>query len=80
MPDGAVLLDPEQEIYFGLSPVGAQIWQLLPPAHSDLRDICDALRQRYPEVDSHVLESDLRAFLGALTAQGLVLGTDERAA
>ena len=41
--DGAVLLQMEDEIYFGLNSVGARIWQLLPPASTDLDDLCAQL-------------------------------------
>lgn len=80
MPDGGVLLDPQQEIYFGLSTVGAQIWQLLPPVKDNLAEVCGALRQLYPETDPRVLESDLYEFLEALSAQGLLVETDAREA
>ena len=29
---GAVLYSPQDEVYFGLNPVGVRVWELLPPA------------------------------------------------
>ena len=31
---GAVLYSPQDEVYFGLNPVGVRVWELLPPATS----------------------------------------------
>ena len=28
---GAVLYSPQEEVYFGLNPVGVRVWELLPP-------------------------------------------------
>ena len=33
---GAVLYSTEEEVYFGLNPVGVRVWELLPPAHQTL--------------------------------------------
>lgn len=68
--DGAILLDTRQEVYFGLDPVGAEIWELLGDAES-LPDLCAVLRDRYPEVSADRLERDVRELLDALVAQNL---------
>ncbi len=48
---GAVLLSTVDETYYGLNPVGARIWTLLPPAHGSLESLCEALAGEYPDVD-----------------------------
>ena len=74
--DGAVLLNPEQEIYFGLNSVGAQIWQLLPPHFTDLDQVCEDLGARFPEVESTEIRGDVEELLASLLAEGLVLPAD----
>lgn len=73
LPDGAILLNPEQEIYFGLNVVGVQIWQLLPPVCSELAEVCDAVRRQYPDVDAEMIVNDVQELLEALSEQGLVV-------
>jgi len=71
--DGAVLLHMEDEIYFGLNPVGASIWELLPPTCSDLDDLCTRLIEKYPDVDSAVLRQDVVELLAQLQESRLVV-------
>lgn len=70
--DGAILLHTEQEIYFGLNSVGAEIWQLLPPVCSDINDLCVRLRSRYSEVPEAELHADVAELLRNLANEGLV--------
>lgn len=74
--EGAILLHTEQEIYFGLNPVGVEVWQMLPPAFSRLDEVCDALRRKYPDVPADELRSDITELLDALMTQGLVVQAD----
>lgn len=71
--EGAILLHTEQEIYFGLNEVGAQVWQLLPPHSNQLSELLDALSQRYPDVDIRDIEADVLGLLGELAGSGLIL-------
>jgi hypothetical protein len=71
--EGAILLHTEQEIYFGLNPVGVEVWQMLPPACRDLEEVCGALAERYPAVPREELRSDISELLETLTDQGLVV-------
>jgi hypothetical protein len=70
--DGAVLLDMESEIYYGLNPVGREIWALLPPACGTLTALCAELRRRYPDVSEDVLRADVTDLLDDLVQGGLV--------
>jgi hypothetical protein len=70
--DGAVLLDTAAEIYFGLNPVGAAIWELLPPASQSLDELCAALERRYPDADPEQLRRDVEELLDDLESNGLV--------
>jgi hypothetical protein len=72
LPDGAVLLDTGSEVYFGLNPVGARIWQLLPPASPSLAALCDALAAEYPDAPPALLRRDVESLLAQLAAEGLV--------
>jgi hypothetical protein len=70
LDDGAVLLNVETGIYFGLDAVGAQIWQLL-AAGSDADQICQQLESEY-DAEPTQLRSDLSAFMVTLASKGLV--------
>jgi len=73
LSDGAVLLVPADEVYFGLNEVGAVIWSLLPPATHTFADLCDKLCARYPEIARSTIEEDARELLDDLAAQRLVI-------
>jgi hypothetical protein len=70
--EGAVLFSVKDEVYYGLNAVGMRIWQLLPPVHSSVNELCDALRTDYPQVDAAVLRADVMELLDELTALGLL--------
>lgn len=67
----AVLLSTQSEIFFGLDPVGTQIWQLL-EEHGDVRTVARTLLQKY-EVGEEELEKQLLEFIEKLYAKGLVV-------
>jgi len=70
--DGAVLLHTGDEVYYGLNPVGARIWQLLPESAS-MAQLCASLQVHYPDVDPGELQADVEELLGALRNSGLVI-------
>lgn len=71
--DGAVLLSTSDEVYFGLNEVGVRIWQMLPPHHTTVREVCDSLLQEYPEAEAEEVMTDVRELLDQLREHGLVL-------
>jgi hypothetical protein len=73
VPEGAILLHMEQEVYFGLNPVGLEVWQLLPPKCRDFDELCEELARRYPDVCAEALRNDVAELLDALTSEGLVI-------
>lgn len=73
LDEGGVLLSTTDEVYFGVNPVGARIWSLLPPASSTFGELCAALEQRYPEAGAERIRIDVQEFLEALIASGLVV-------
>lgn len=70
---GAVLYSTEEEVYFGLNPVGVRVWELLPPAHQQLDDLCRVLAAEYPDVEESVIRADVAELLDELLKSGLVL-------
>jgi hypothetical protein len=68
--DGAVLLDIEQGICFGLNPVGLKIWELLKTHHS-VDEIADDLAQDFLVSRSQLL-CDVVEFLQSLEAKRLI--------
>ncbi len=73
--DGAVLLDIDQGICFGLNPLGLKIWELLKTHHS-VDEIADDLSQDFPVPRSQLL-SDVAEFLQSLEAKHLVHRADQ---
>ena len=72
LPDGAVLYHPAQEVYYGLNTVGAETWELLPPACSTVDEICDQLAGRYPDADRGQICADVRELLDDLLRNDLL--------
>lgn len=67
----AVLLDLKSERYFGLDRTGTRIWQLI----GELGDVQQIFAALVAEFDAppQAVADDLRALLGRLVAEGLVL-------
>jgi hypothetical protein len=68
----AVLFHTRQEVYFGLNEVGSRVWELLPPACSELDELCAVLHAEYPEVDFATLRTDVAELIEELTVHGLL--------
>ena len=73
MDDGAVLLDLESGVYFGLDEVGTRVWALLlergtPDA------VCAAMLDEF-DVASAELTADVLRLVGELQQNGLVRAT-----
>ena len=77
---GAVLYSTEDEVYFGLNPVGVRVWELLPPAQHQLDDVCRVIAGEYPDVDEAVIRADVAELLEELAKLGLVRPADSPAA
>lgn len=65
-----VILDLDSSTYFGLSPVGARIWQLMGEGQS-LDAICAALSEEYDVAAGQALE-DARRLAGDLLGRRLI--------
>lgn len=65
-----VILDLQSGVYFGLDPVGTDVWQLLSEGMS-LADICVALVDKY-EVTQAQLEADVARLAGEMLSRGLI--------
>jgi len=73
LDEGGVLLSTTDEVYFGVNPVGARIWSLLPPVSRTFGELCSALEEQYPDAASERIRVDAQEFLEALIASGLVV-------
>jgi len=71
LDDGGVLLSTADEVYFGVSAVGARIWSLLPPVTRTFDELCAVLAGEYADVSIERIRRDARAFLDELVAAGL---------
>ena len=71
--EGAVLLQMEDEIYFGLNDVGVRVWHLLPPACDSMEDLCARLGEVYPDVPADQLAADVTDLLGQLREAKLIV-------
>jgi hypothetical protein len=70
---GAVLYSPDEEVYFGLNPVGVRVWEMLPPAQQHLDDVCRLLAAEYPDAGEEVIRADVTELLDELAKLGLVV-------
>ena len=73
LDEGGVLLSTSDEVYFGVNPVGAKIWSLLPPASRTFGELCASLKEQYPDAGTDQIRADAQDFIQALTASGLVV-------
>lgn len=72
LPNGeAVLLHMESEVYFGLDPIGARMWEALNEEGS-IDGAVARLLQEF-EVEREQLESDIRALAEELAGEGLLV-------
>lgn len=70
--DEIVLLHMEEQRYYGLDPVGTEMWKLL-MKHSDADAIIEELSRTY-NVDEATLRRDLDALTRELISKGLLKG------
>lgn len=70
-----VLLDLNNENYFGLNEVGTRIWQLI-QEQGDLQNIFDLMLSEY-EVDSDILKKDFDGIIQQLKDIGLITISDK---
>src|SRR5579872_4425010 len=68
--DEAALLHMNKGVYYGLDPVGAQIWKLLQSPRR-VAEIHEAVSREY-DVEPERCERDLRALLERLLEEGLI--------
>jgi hypothetical protein len=76
---GAVLYSTEEEVYFGLNPVGVRVWELLPPAHKTLDEIVAVIASEYPDVGADVIRADVSELIDELTKLGLLVAASSQA-
>ena len=70
MDDGAVLLDLESGVYFGLDDVGTRVWTLL-LERGTTDAVCAVMLEEF-DVEPDVLAADVRRLIGELQQNGLV--------
>ena len=75
LDEGGVLLSTTDEVYFGVNPVGARIWALLPPVSRTFGELCTALERQYPDAPGDQIRIDVQDFLEALIESGLVVSS-----
>jgi coenzyme PQQ synthesis protein D (PqqD) len=75
LDEGGVLLSTTDEVYFGVNPVGARIWSLLPPVSRTFGELCAALERQYPDAGAERIRIDAQAFIEALISSGLVVSS-----
>lgn len=75
LDEGGVLLSTADEVYFGVNPVGAKIWSLLPPNSTTFGELCGALQRQYPDAPGDRIKIDVQEFLQALIESGLVVSS-----
>lgn len=69
--EGAVLLSTEEEVYYGLNPVGARVWELLEAGRS-VEEICAQIREEFEGADEATVRDDVDDILEDLAGFGLI--------
>lgn len=69
--DETVILHLVNGTYYGLDPVGTQIWAMIKEGVASA-DICQRLAEQF-DVDLPTIEDDARKFLTDLEAQGILI-------
>lgn len=72
------MFSTETEVYFGVSVVGAQIWELLPPATNTVEEMVSILGAKYHDIPVTQIQSDVERFLSELLTNGLVAHVEAR--
>ena len=72
LPEGAVLFCTKSEVYYSLNPIGARIWQLLPPECASEEDVVARLSEAHPDISPERILADVRGLLEELAGNGLV--------
>ena len=70
MDDGAVLLDLESGVYFGLDEVGTRVWTLLMEQKTP-DAVCEAMLAEF-DVEPGVVADDVRRLVAELQQNGLL--------
>jgi len=70
MDDGAVLLDLESGVYFGLDEVGTRVWMLLMEQKTP-DAVCEAMLAEF-DVEPGVVADDVRRLVAELQQNGLL--------
>lgn len=70
--DDLVMMGPEDSLFYGVNPVGTQIWSLLESNTLSLREICEHIQQDYAVEQSTCIE-DITLFIEAMAAQNMVV-------
>lgn len=68
--DELVLMSTHRGNYYGLDPIGADIWQRLETPQT-ISDLCQSLAQVY-DADEATICRDVVALLGKLAGEGLI--------
>ncbi|HET9184492.1 MAG TPA: lasso peptide biosynthesis B2 protein [Candidatus Angelobacter sp.] len=75
--DGAALLDVDQGVCFGLTPVGILIWDQLKLNRKE-EEILQHLAHEFPNISQIQLQSDLFEFIASLRNHGLLINAGPR--
>ncbi len=71
LDEGGVLLSTSDEVYFGVNPVGARIWSMLPPVTETFEEMCTSLSHEYSDVAPERIRRDAREFIRDIVSAGL---------
>lgn len=72
MDDEMVLMGAEDSLYYGINPVGTEIWGMLEDKPQSFQSICNYLQQTY-DVEEHQCAEDAMQFLHKLLEHKMVV-------
>jgi coenzyme PQQ synthesis protein D (PqqD) len=71
LPEGAILFCTSTEVYFSLNPIGARIWQLLPPVCTTEEQVVARLSEEYPDINLGKIAADVHRLMDELVSNEL---------
>jgi hypothetical protein len=67
-----VMMGPKDELFYGVNPLGTELWQLLESGPKSFEQICEYIQKNY-EVESGQCFQDAQKFIESMLDQEMVL-------
>jgi len=69
--DNTILLNYEDDLYFGLDKIGSEYWELI-QEYKDFDMVVDNMLSKYPNVSREEIKTDLNELIFKMVDKGLI--------